>query len=295
MRDPHEIRGSAEISRGPLNRLFGIGLRGNLAPGAYARLGLLAEEMGVDVVSAFQDLGDQPALVPLLEVAKATRRVSLGPACLNPYTMHPVEIASAIGSLNDASGGRAYLGLARGAWLDTLGIDQRDAVARVRAAAEFVRARLNVPLLIGGWGRRMVALAGEIAQEVKVGGSANPDLVPVIRERLRGGRTGIVLGAVTVVDEDGKAARACARAAVQPYFEVVARYDPTISGPLDPISDELLDRFTFAGTPEEVARHVGEVFAAGASRVEFGAPFGLDSERGLRLLGERVIPQARGE
>lgn len=276
-------------------RRFGIGLRGNLAPGAYGRLGLLAEEMGFDVVSAFHDLGDQPAIVPLLEVAKVTRSVSLGPACLNPYTMHPVEIASVIGSLNDASGGRAYLGLARGAWLHTLGIDQRDAVTRVRAAAEFVRTRVDVPLLIGGWGRRMVALAGEIAQELKVGGSANPDLVPVMRERLGGGRTGIVFGAMTVVDEDGEAARARARAAVQPYFEVVARYDPTISGPLDRITDEHLDRFTFAGTPDEVGRHVREVFAAGASRVEFGAPFGLDPERGLRLLGERVIPQARGK
>ena len=277
------------------DRRFGIGLRGNLAPGDYARLGLLAEQMGFDVVSAFNDLGDQPALVPLLEVAKVTRRISLGPACLNPYTMSPVEIASAIGSLNDASGGRAYLGLARGAWLDTLGIDQRDAVARVREAAEFVRTRLDVPLLIGGWGRRMVALAGDIAQELKIGGSANPDLVPVIREWLGGGRTGIVLGAVTVVDEDGEAARARARAAVQRYFEVVARYDPTISGPLDRLEDELLARFTFAGTPEEVTRQVKEVFAAGASRVEFGAPFGLDPERGLRLLGERVVPQARGE
>ena len=279
----------------PPGRRFGIGLRGNLAPGAYARLGILAEEMGFDVVSAFHDLGDQPALVPLLEVAKVTRRVSLGPACLNPYTMHPVEIASAIGSLNDASGGRAYLGLARGAWLDTLGIDQRDAVARVRAAAEFVRTRMDVPLLIGGWGRRIVALAGEIAQELKIGGSANPDLVPVIREWLGGGRTGIVLGAVTVVDDDGDAARARAWAAVQRYIEVVGRYDSTVAGPRDRMTDDLLARFTFAGTPDEVARHVSEVFAAGASRVEFGAPFGLDPERGLRLLGERVIPQARGE
>jgi 5,10-methylenetetrahydromethanopterin reductase len=293
--DSHKIRGSAEISRGPLARRFGIGLRGNLAPAAYGRLGLLAEELGLDVVSAFHDLGDQPAFVPLLEVAKVTRRVALGPACLNPYTMQPVEIASAMSSLNDASGGRAYLGLARGAWLDTLGFDQRDAVARVRAAAEFVRSRLNVPLLVGGWGRRMVALAGEIAQELKVGGSANPELVPVMREWLGGSRTGIVLGAVTVVDEDGNAARARARAAVQHYFELVAPFDPTIAGPLDRISDELLDRFTFAGTPEDVARHVDQVFAAGASRVEFGAPFGLDHERGLRLLGERVIPLARGE
>jgi len=291
----YEIGGFAEISQGPLTRRFGIGLRGNLTIGTYGRLGALAEDLGFDVVSAFNDLGDQPAVVPLLEVARATRRVAIGPACLNPYTMHPAEITSVMAALDAASDGRAYVGLARGAWLAALGIDQRDAVARVREAAEFVRSRLDVPLLIGGWGPRMVALAGEIAGELKVGGSANPDIVPVMRGRLGNERTGIVLGAVTVVDEDGDAARARAREAVEPYFEVVARYDPTLSGRVLRLNDEVLKRFAFAGTPDEVARHVNQVFAAGAARVEFGAPFGLEHERGLRLLGERVLPLVRGE
>src|SRR4029077_20478992 len=211
-----------------VSRRFGIGLRGNLAPGEYNRLGRRAEDLGFDVVSAFHDLGDQPAFVPLLEVARATRRVAIGPACLTPYTMRPDEIAAAMSTLDAASGGRAYLGLAKGAWLDRIGIRQVDPVTAVREAAEFVRSRIKVPLLIGGWGARMVALAGEIAGELKVGGSANPDIVPLMRQRLevgaaRAGRppgsTGIVLGAVTVVDEDGKAARQLARDAVARYYD----------------------------------------------------------------------------
>jgi 5,10-methylenetetrahydromethanopterin reductase len=102
-----------------------------------------------------------------------------------------------------------------------------------------------------------------------------------------------VLGAVTVVDEDGTAARARATDAVQRYFEVVARLDPTLRAVPDRITDDLLDRFAFAGTPDEVARHVDEVFAAGASRIEFGAPFGLEPEQGLRLLARHVL--RRGE
>ncbi len=276
-----------------VSRRFGIGLRGNLRPGEYGRLARLAEDLGFDVVTAFHDLGDQPAIVPLVEVAQATGRVTLGPACLNPYTMHPVEIESVVATLNSIAPGRVYLGLARGAWLDTIGIDPRDAVARVRAAAEFVRARHQVPLLIGGWGPRMVALAGEIADELKVGGSANPAIVPVMRERLGGDRTGIVLGAVTVVDPDREAARSRALAAVQPYFEVVARLDPTLTGAPGRITDELLDLFAFAGTPGDVARQVDAIFAAGASRVEFGAPFGLTHEGGIRLLADHVL--ARNE
>ena len=86
----------------------------------------------------------------------------------------------------------------------------------------------------------MSALAGEIADELKVGGSANRDLVPLMLARLRegaatagrrAGSTGLVLGAVTVVDDDGDAARDRARSAVAMYFEVVASLDPTLDVP----------------------------------------------------------------
>ncbi|HVA86890.1 MAG TPA: LLM class flavin-dependent oxidoreductase [Candidatus Saccharimonadales bacterium] len=327
-------------------RRFGIGLRGNLGAGEYGKLGRLAEELGFDVVSVFNDLGDQPALPALLEVAAATDRVMVGPACLNPFTLHPVEIAGQVTSLDAASAGRAYLGLAKGAWLSSIGIAQARPVRSLREAVRVVRAlladdrsgyrgevfrlepgvhldfdvvRAGVPLLIGGWGERTVALAGEIADELKVGGSANPELVPVMRSRLAAGEVragrrsmpaGIVLGAVTVVDEDGEAARESARSAVAAYFEVVAGLDPTIDLPRGLVEsmsrllqagdrgaagrlipEHLLDRFAFCGTPNQVARRVRDIFDAGAARVEFGSPFGLDPESGLRLLGERVLPQ----
>jgi len=56
------------------------------------------------------------------------------------------------------------------------------------------------------------------------------------------------------------------------------------------ISDDLLHRFAFAGTPDEVAEQAVKLFEAGAGRVEFGTPHGLTEEEGLRLLGERVLP-----
>jgi len=325
---------------------FGIGLRGNLGVGEYGKLGRLAEDLGFEVVSVFNDLGDQPALPALLEVAAATDRIMIGPACLNPFTLHPVEIAGQVSALDAASAGRAYLGLAKGAWLASIGIAQARPVRALREAAGVVRAlladdrsgyrgevfrlepgvhldfdmvRSQVPLLIGGWGLRTVALAGEIADELKVGGSANPGLVPVMRSRIAAGEARaerrsmparIVLGAVTVVDEDGEAARDLARSAVAAYFEVVARLDPTIDLPRGLVEsmslllqagdraaagrlipDHLLDRFAFCGTPMQVARQVRDVFDAGAARIEFGSPFGLDQESGLRLLGEGVLPQ----
>ena len=58
------------------------------------------------------------------------------------------------------------------------------------------------------------------------------------------------------------------------------------------VPDDLLDRFAFAGTPEQVARQTEAILAAGASRVEFGTPHGLTAREGLRLLAEEAVHSA---
>jgi 5,10-methylenetetrahydromethanopterin reductase len=98
----------------------------------------------------------------------------------------------------------------------------------------------------------------------------------------------LVVGCVTVVDEDGAWARERARAAVAPYLEVVADLDPTLE--LRPGAEPPLDRFAIAGTPEEVAARVLELWAAGADRVELGTPQGRTTRDGVRLICERVLP-----
>jgi 5,10-methylenetetrahydromethanopterin reductase len=133
----------------------------------------------------------------------------------------------------------------------------------------------------------MAALAGRIADEVKIGGCANPDMVRLMREWIGNDRVGIVVGAVSVVDEDGDLARAHAQREVEMYLDVVGKNDPTIEGP------PTLDRFAFAGTPEQVAEHAQRLFDAGAKRVEFGTPQGLTTVGGVELLCERVLPLLR--
>jgi 5,10-methylenetetrahydromethanopterin reductase len=315
---------------------------------AYGRLAAAAEGHGFDVVSVFADLLYQPPLPALLEMARATSRVRLGAACLNPYTQHPYEIAGGLAALDAASAGRGYLGLARGTWLDAIGVAQPRPLAHLRDAAAIVRALLSgddrgysgtayrlapgvrlrypvpgrvPPLLLGTWGPRGAALAGEIADEVKVGGSANPAVVPLLRDRIAVGARAagrspgavkVVLGAVTVVDSDGPAARRRARTEVAKYLAVVAQLDTTrelpagladrigglvaadddeAAGALIP--DEVLDRFAFAGTPEQVATLAQRVLDAGADRVEFGTPHGLTDDGGVTLLGTAVLPALR--
>jgi len=271
---------------------LGLGLRGDTPQ--VERIARLAEEGGFGVISVFNDLGYGEPLPVLLAAASVTERVRLGVACYNPYTTSPAEIARQFSVADARSGGRAFVGLARGAWLDQAGVAQPRPVETIRAAALAINqlTARRVPLLVGAWGERTVRLAGEIADELKVGGSANPDLVPVMRGRLGTERTAIVFGAVTVVDEDRGASRALARERVAMYVDVVGALDPTLPASTpDLAADDVLDRFAFAGTPADVTRQVRALFDAGVQRVDFGAPFGLDGERGLRLLGEKVAPE----
>jgi 5,10-methylenetetrahydromethanopterin reductase len=264
----------------------------------------------VDVITVFHDLLYQPAIAPLLLVAQATERVRLGPAALNPYTLHPVEIAGQVAALDLVSGGRAFLGLAYGSWLDRLGLAQPRPVETMRESVEIVRrllagdrsglrgevfelapgagleyepARASVPLMLGTWRPRMAALAAEVADEVKIGGCANPAMVRLMREWIGLDEVGVVVGAVTVVDHDGDRARGLARAKVAMYLDVVGELDPT----LEPGAEPPLELFTFAGTPAEVVAQVEALAGAGLKRVEFGDPVGLD------LLLAEVVPTLR--
>ena len=300
-----------------------------------------------DAVSVYNDLFFQPALGPLLLMAPHLRSAQLGPAALNPYTLHPIEIAGQTAVLDLVTDGRAYLGLVRGAWLDHLHLSQprpvqtlREAVALVRHllagrtdgfAGEVFRIwpgdtfrfpvrRAAVPITIGTWGARTARLAGEVADEVKIGGSANRAQAAYLRpyiaqgERTAGrpvGSVGICVGAVTVIDEDRARARARARHEVALYAPIVAPLDPSlrdadwlarIALPAQRgdrtevarlIPDDALDRLAFAGSPADVTRQVEDLVAAGVSRIEFGTPHGLDELEGICLLGERVLPSFR--
>ena len=90
----------------------------------------------------YHDLLDQPAIGPLLLMARVTERIRLGPAALNPFTLHPYEIAGQIAMLDSVSRGRAFLGLAKGAWLDRLGIEEERPLAALREAVAIIQALL---------------------------------------------------------------------------------------------------------------------------------------------------------
>ncbi len=312
----------------------------------YIALAQLVNQYPFDVVSVYCDAPYHPSYGPLMLMAPHITKARLGPAAVSPFRIHPIDIAASTALLADLANGGVYVGLARGAWLADHAIPEpQKPIQAMREAVEIVRLLIsgreggyrgcvytlaphvrapyplpdsNIPVMIGTWGAKLAALAGEIADEVKVGGSANPDFVPVMRQYLRPGMAaagrqpgsvGIVMGAVCVVDEDRYLARQAAKRAAALYLPVVAPLDPTVKievelldriqssvelGELDAaarlISDELLQKFSFSGNPADLVAHAERLFSAGVDRIEFGTPHGLNPSTGIRLLGEKVVP-----
>jgi len=306
---------------------------------AYGELASQAESYGFDGISVYNDMLYQPAWLPLMEIARHTSRAEIAVAAVNPFTCHPINIAGNIALIDEASSGRARLGLARGGWLDFVGVHPHQPVQALREALLCIRHLLSgskepleqdifplaggdslrwtiyrpdIPLLLGSWGLKTIARCHDLVDEIKLGGSANPAVVIKYRRELAAMTSpgmDIVMGAVTVVDEDGAKARALAKREVALYLPVVAELDTTLH--IDPevlagiktaaanydfeaavryISDDLLAAFALAGTPTEIIDQTEQLFEAGASRVEFGTPHGLSGDSGLRLLGEKVLP-----
>lgn len=311
----------------------------------YGELAQTVEAYGFAGVAVYNDMLYQPAWLPLMEMARATHKIRVGVAAVNPFTSHPVNIAGNIALIDEVSQGRAYLGVARGGWLDYVGVYPQRAVTALREALGCVRhllsqskepfaaeifplaggealrwqiLRPDVPFLLGTWGVKTIQACIEEIAEVKLGGTANPAVIPQIRRAIDDAprrasnpreTIGIVAGAVTVVDEDGPAARQLARREAALYLSIIAKIDRTLG--IEPelmsridaasavfdfeqvgrlISDELLDRLAFCGTPEQVAEQALRLFEAGVQRVEYGTPHGFSAANGLRLLGEEVLP-----
>ncbi|HUZ00123.1 MAG TPA: LLM class flavin-dependent oxidoreductase [Thermomicrobiaceae bacterium] len=163
---------------------FSLRLNNDLPVGEYVKLARAAEAAGFDQFWVSHDLFLRSAPVILAAVAGATERIAIGTCVLNPYTLHPAEIAMAAATLDELSGGRFLLGIAAGAaeFLKWVGIGQQRPVAATRQAIREIDALLRgrpvagwqpeaylrfpgrrVPIYLGAMSPNMLRLAGEVA------------------------------------------------------------------------------------------------------------------------------------
>jgi 5,10-methylenetetrahydromethanopterin reductase len=163
---------------------FSIRLNNDLPVALLAEVAQAAEQHGFDQVWVSHDLFLRSAPVALAVLAERTSRIRLGVGILNPYSVHPAEIAMTAATLQEVSAGRFLLGLSAGAeeFLSWAGIPRPQPLTRTRRAVTDIRALLAgqrpggwpaaahlrlptrpTPIYVGGMSPRMLAMAGECA------------------------------------------------------------------------------------------------------------------------------------
>ncbi|MFW6074906.1 MAG: LLM class flavin-dependent oxidoreductase [Chloroflexota bacterium] len=167
---------------------FSIRLNNDLPLDDYVQMATAAERAGFDQFWVSHDLFIHSSPVILTACALATEWIELGTCIVNPYTLHPAEIAMTAATLDEISGGRFNLGIGAGAadFLGWVGIEQKRPLTDTRKAIEQIRLlmagepvpgwepqaflRTNparvVPIYLGATSPKMIQLAGEVADGV---------------------------------------------------------------------------------------------------------------------------------
>ena len=201
-------------------------------------LARLAEGLGYERCWVYDEgLAASDVYVTMTAIALATSSLEVGPGITNPYTRHAGATASAIASLDDVSGGRAFLGIGAGGslTLDPLSIPRdrpltaaRETIDACRrlfsgetvsvegvhvqlSEASLLHARAGTEIWLAGRGPRMLELGGAACDGVLVDFVYKPHLGPAIaRIRAAGQAAGneprISYSTMLVTDDDTMAA-----------------------------------------------------------------------------------------
>ncbi|MDA1128298.1 MAG: LLM class flavin-dependent oxidoreductase [Chloroflexi bacterium] len=167
----------------------------------------LAEDLGFDFIG----IPDSQSLwrelyLSLSVVANATSKVRIGPTVSNALTRHPAVAASAIATLNEISGGRAFLGIGSG---DSAILNLGLRPARLAELHEYVQAlrailsgesfnykgksihvqwsKTPVPIIMSAEGPKTLILAGAIADAVIVHSGLTKEVLTDTISRIREG------------------------------------------------------------------------------------------------------------
>lgn len=248
-----------------------------MEPVGVVALARECEEAGFDRVGISDVILWPDSFMLQALVAAGTERVEIGAMVTNPYSRHPAVLASAVATLDEISGGRAFLGLGVGAGLEAIGIDYPRPVRTLRESITVIRSLLDgeavgfagemmslepsrlvrpagsrLPVVIGTRSPAVMRLAGEVADRVLVGARyLSPELASTYRVWLSEGaeRAGRDADLIEVAprltlcaSEDGEVARASVKRYVAHYVSLLRPVELGLKpGWLDDV-DAALDR-----------------------------------------------------
>jgi 5,10-methylenetetrahydromethanopterin reductase len=232
---------------------FGAGFLGHLSRNVDQRrliaAARLCEEGGLDSFWVADQRFMRDAFISLATIAANTDRLLLGTRVSDPYIRHPALTAIAAATLDEASGGRAVLGLgAGGSGFAQLGIARDRPALALREAIHLIRmlwrgeeveyegktvrwgkgeiqfpVRPNIPIVIAARGPKLLELAAEVADGVIIATGTSRESVAWAKERVeageaRGGKapgsTELLHMTYIAIDRDPAVARQSAKKAI---------------------------------------------------------------------------------
>ena len=195
---------------------FSVGMGRNLRIDEIARHARVADECGFTHLTYIDSQNLCRDVYSMMTIgALNTSRIHIGHGVSNPYTRHPSVTACATATVDELSGGRAFLGIGAGfSALRTMEMHNARPMREFRNVVEFVRAytrgeeveyggvkchsewiRRQLPIYMASAGIQSARMSGEIADGVMLPGS-EPLIAKWYIERLREGaaRNGRDLG-----------------------------------------------------------------------------------------------------
>lgn len=278
------------MSTAPSNRhAAGVMLADHAAPAALARA-QAADDLGFERYH-LADLGmdAQDQWVLLGAIAATTERIRLG-LVTNPYTRLPAVTANAVQTLQELSGGRAFVCLSRGGEriLASAGARAERPLSTMRRALEVVGGRNpGVEVWVATKGPKMLELAIELADGILLSGVPHV-VLPGLTADLRAAASRPIRIGVSVAYAADQRSSASARmrvalelANLRPDFREAADVPGDLIGAVrgalldggslpqaaQLVPDELVERFAFVVAPGELAARIA------ALRQESGVDF----------------------
>ena len=163
---------------------------------------IAAEAEGFDYILVPDEGLTRDVFVALCSIALNTTRIKFGPAIVNPYTRHPVASAVSVATLDELSGGRAFMGYGIGGSLvlGPMGYTIKRPLKIMREAIEITQRLYkgetvtyegdffnvkdatikfdvrDIPVYFAARGPKMMELGGELTEGQFLSGKAKFDL-----------------------------------------------------------------------------------------------------------------------